>query len=276
MPDTTFQLRRGHVPLLVSMPHLGTAIPPEIMADMNAVAARVDDTDWHLDRLYDFVEEMGASVLVPVNSRYVIDLNRPPDDVNLYPGQDTTSLCPLDTFNKEPLYLPGKAPDAAAVQARVAAYWQPYHTALEAELSRLRAEHGMALLWEAHSIRSHVPRLFQGRLPDFNLGTAGGASCGTGLGERMLAIVNQANGYSAALNGRFKGGYITRRYGAPDRNTHAVQLELAQITYMEETWPYALDESRATVLRPVLRALLEAGLDWAANSGRTGVGTHEG
>jgi N-formylglutamate deformylase len=262
----TFEFRQGTVPLLVSMPHVGTHIPVEFAANMTEEALRLPDTDWHLEQLYNFLDEIGASILVATHSRYVIDLNRPVDNANLYPGQDTTGLCPVDTFHKHPVYKPGTSPTDAEIQRRGQSFWQPYHAKLEEELSRIRTQHGVAMLWEAHSICSVVPRLFQGRLPDFNFGTAGGASCGRGLGERMLDIVNQMNGYSAVLNGRFTGGYITRQYGKPDRNIHAVQLELAQTTYMNETWPYAMDESRADALRPVLRTLLEMNLDWAINN----------
>lgn len=262
MKTPTFSLRRGHAPMLVSMPHVGTAIPAALAADMTPVASRLDDTDWHLERLYDFLESLGVSILVPSHSRYVIDLNRPPDNVNLYPGQDTTGLCPVDTFDKEPLYAPGRAPGAAAIAERVAAYWQPYHLALQDELARIHAQHGRALLWDAHSIRSQVPRFFDGRLPDFNFGTAGGASCGPGLGERLRDIVATHGAYSSVLNGRFKGGYITRQYGRPAQHIHAVQLELSQITYMQETPPYGFDETRAAAVRPVLHTLLEAMLAW--------------
>ncbi|AKJ67960.1 N-formylglutamate amidohydrolase [Pandoraea thiooxydans] len=262
MKTPTFSLRRGRVPMLVSMPHVGTVIPSALAADMTPVAARVDDTDWHLERLYDFLESLGVSILVPSHSRYVIDLNRPPDNVNLYPGQDTTGLCPIDTFDKEPLYAPGRAPDEAAIFQRVATYWQPYHTALQEELARIHAQHGRALLWDAHSIRSQVPRFFDGRLPDFNFGTAGGASCGPGLGERLRDIVATHGVYSTVLNDRFKGGYITRQYGRPAQHIHAVQLELSQITYMQETLPYGFDETRAAAVRPVLHALVEAMLAW--------------
>jgi N-formylglutamate deformylase len=261
----TYTLTRGTAPLLVSMPHVGTELPAELATRFAPAAAKLDDTDWHLPRLYDFLAELGASVIVPHYSRYAIDLNRPSDNANLYPGQDTTGLCPVDTFAKEPLYRAGEEPDTAEIERRVTAYWQPYHQALQEELARIKAEHGYALLWEAHSIRSLVPRFFQGRLPDFNLGSADGASCGAGLGEHLLAIAQQYGDYRAVLNGRFKGGYITRGYGQPQQNVHAIQLELAQCTYMEEALPYAFDEDKAEQVRPVLRALVSGMLEWAAS-----------
>jgi N-formylglutamate deformylase len=244
----------GRTPLLVSMPHTGTYIPDDLKKRLTAAAAALPDTDWHLERLYDFLEDIGASVLVATHSRYVVDLNRPPDDANLYPGQDTTGVVPIDTFHKEPLYLAGAAPNEAEVRLRIETYWKPYHEKLATELEALKKKHGYALLWDAHSIFSEIPRFFGGKLPDFNLGTAEGRSCAPGIGERLLKTVE---GYSSVLNGRFKGGYITRRYGDPASGVHAVQLELSEVTYMEETEPYRFREDLAARLRPQLRTLLE-------------------
>lgn len=252
-----FRFRAGTAPLLVSMPHVGTHIPAEIAARMTPVAARLDDTDWHVDRLYDFLEPLGASVLVATHSRYVIDLNRPPDGSSLYPGKDTIGLVPLDSARYERLYTPGAEPGAAEVTSRVRQYWEPYHAKLSSELARITASHGYALLWDAHSIASVLPRFFEGKLPDLNLGTVHGASCAPGTGERLLAIARRAQGCSAVLNGRYVGGYITRRYGRPQENVHAMQLELAQCTYMEEAPPYRFREDLAERLRPSLTALLE-------------------
>ncbi|RKE36754.1 N-formylglutamate deformylase [Paraburkholderia sp. BL23I1N1] len=257
-------LHQGSLPLLISIPHLGTQIPADIAATMTPVAGRTDDCDWHLDRLYAFAKRMGASILSPTYARYVIDLNRPPDGANLYPGQDTTGLLPVDTFNKEPLYLEGHFPTDAEVARRRNAYWKPYHDALAGELAALKAKHGKVLLWEAHSIRSHVPRFFEGRLPDFNFGTSNGVSAVAGLGEELAAVVERHGGYSAVANGRFKGGYITRQYGQPSQGVHAVQLELSQITYMEEQMPYAYDESLAVKVEPLLEALVKTALTHVA------------
>ncbi|TDY26079.1 N-formylglutamate deformylase [Paraburkholderia sp. BL6665CI2N2] len=257
-----FSLHQGSLPLLISIPHLGTQIPADIAATMTPAAQRTDDCDWHLDRLYAFAKRMGASILAPSYARYVIDLNRPPDGANLYPGQDTTGLLPVDTFDKEPLYLDGHLPDEAEVARRREAYWKPYHEALQGELAALKAKHGKVLLWEAHSIRSHVPRFFEGRLPDFNFGTSNGASAVTGLAEEMAATVERYDGgYTAVANGRFKGGYITREYGRPSQGAHALQLELSQITYMEEHLPYAYDESLAAKVEPLLEALVVKALE---------------
>lgn len=253
-----FRFRAGNAPLLVSMPHVGTHIPEQLLARMTPVAARLDDTDWHLERLYDFLDDLGASVLAATHSRYVIDLNRPPDDSSLYPGQDTIGLVPLETAARERLYAPDAEPSAAETAQRVEKYWKPYHDQLAAELERLRQVHGHALLWDAHSIASALPRFFPGRLPDLNLGTVNGKSCGAGIGGRLLELARSAAGYSAVLDGRFVGGYITRRYGSPDSGVHAVQLELAQATYMEELQPpYRFRDDLAQKLRPRLRALLE-------------------
>jgi len=255
-----FSLREGSLPLLISIPHLGTRIPDDIAATMTPIARRADDCDWHLDRLYGFAQELGASLLTPTYARYVIDLNRPPDGANLYPGQDTTGLLPVDTFDKEPLYREGHLPDEAEIARRRDAYWKPYHEALSAQLAALKAKHGKVLLWEAHSIRSHVPRFFAGRLPDFNFGTSSGASAAAGLAEALAAVVERHGAYTAVANGRFKGGYITRQYGQPADGVHAVQLELTQITYMEEQMPYAYDETLAAKVQPLLEALVKTAL----------------
>jgi N-formylglutamate deformylase len=254
-----FTLHRGTEPLLLSLPHDGSEIPPNIAARMTEAARRAPDTDWHVSRLYDFARELGASVLVPRFSRYVVDLNRPPDDASLYPGQNTTGLCPAVQFCGEAVYLDGAEPDVAEVQARVDTYWRPYHQALQSELARIRAEHGRAVLWEGHSIRGEVPFLFEGRLPDLNLGTAGGASCTPRLQSRLEAVLAAQDGYDWVANGRFKGGYITRHYGDPDGGVDAVQLETSQRTYMDEaTREY--DPGKAARLQPLLRRLLEATL----------------
>lgn len=252
-----FTCREGSSPLLVSMPHVGTHIPDALAERMTPAALALPDTDWHLERLYDFLDGLGASVLVATHSRYVIDLNRAPDNVNLYPGQDSTGLCPVDTFAREPVYLEGAEPPDAEIGARVRAYWRPYHDQLRAELARLRRAYGFALLWDAHSILSHVPRFFSGRLPDINLGTADGKSCGAGIGEALLSVAARSHEYRAVLNGRFKGGYITRRYGNPVEGVHAMQLELAEITYMQERAPFEFSEILAMRVRPRISALLE-------------------
>jgi N-formylglutamate deformylase len=254
-----FQLHRGDAPLLVSLPHDGTALAPGLAERLDPAARGVPDTDWFVSRLYGFARALGASVLVPAYSRYVVDLNRPPDDVSLYPGRNTTGLCPTTRFDGGPVYLPGAEPDADEVRARVRTYWQPYHDALSGELARLRAAHGRVVLWEGHSIRSEVPFLFEGRLPDFNLGTAGGASCSPALQQRLEAVLAARHDYRWVANGRFKGGYITRHYGAPADGIDAVQLELAQSTYLDEA-AAAWDDARAEAVAPVLRALLDAAL----------------
>jgi N-formylglutamate deformylase len=255
-----YRFRAGRTPLLVSMPHTGTHIPEWLAPRLARAAKPLPDTDWHLEPLYDFLDELGASVLVATHSRYVVDLNRPPDNANLYPGQDTTGIVPLDTFHKEPLYLPGFPPSEEETASRIEEYWKPYHAKLAAELARLKREYGYALLWDAHSIFSVLPRFFAGTLPDFNLGTVDGKSCGPGLGEHLVKIPKD---YSVVLNGRFKGGYITRTYGNPGNKVHAVQLELSEAIYMEEKPPYRFREDMARTVRPHLRALLDEMLRYA-------------
>ena len=261
-----FTLEKGTLPLLISIPHVGTAITAEVLNTMTPVAKRLDDTDWHLDRLYDFYKALDASILMAQYSRYVIDLNRAPDGINLYPGQNTTALCPTDTFNEEPLYLVDCAPNAAAIENRRLNYWQPYHEALAKELKRLKSEHGYVLLWEAHSIRSQVPRFFAGRLPDFSFGTHNNKSAMPGLVETLLQQLDAHQDYHAVANQRFKGGYITRNYGDPKNGIHAIQLELAQITYMEEQPPYRYDETKANKVKKVIQEVIETALDVLQNN----------
>jgi len=269
MNDTTtatplFHFHAGTAPLLVSMPHVGTHVPPAIAGRLTGEARQVPDTDWHLERLYAFARGLGASVLAATHSRYVVDLNRPPDGSSLYPGQSVTGLCPIDTFDDTPLYADAaQVPDAAETEERRRAYWDPYHAQLRAELDRIRAAHGVAVLWDAHSIRSVLPRFFDGRLPDFNLGTADGASCDPALARELLAIGMVVPGHSAVLNGRFKGGYITRHYGDPGRNVHAVQLEMTQASYMQEALPFGYLPEIAMNVQPHLRRMLEACLAFA-------------
>lgn len=257
----TFEFKAGRAPLLISMPHNGTAIPEDIAAGMHDYAREALDTDWYMDRLYDFADEVGASVINPVHSRYVIDLNRPPDGAILYAGANNTELCPTSGFDLRPLYRDGCQPDEAEVARRIAAYWRPYHEQLAAELARIKAEHGYALLYDAHSIRSEVPRFFEGRLWDLNLGTADGTSCAPALQAQLAAVVSADAGFSSVVNGRFKGGYITRHYGQPEQGVHAVQLELSQITYLDEdSHQWRADKAERIKLR--LRALIEAMLAW--------------
>ena len=256
----SFTLHRGHAPLLISMPHLGTTIPAELQGAYVQRALATEDTDWHLDRLYDFAAELGASVLTPQVSRYVIDLNRPPDDAPMYPGASNTELCPTRFFTGDPLYRPGAEPDLAERLRRREAYWQPYHQALAGELQHLRAQHGHVLLWDAHSIRSQIPWLFEGCLPGLNLGTADGSSADGRIATALMQACASQPAVSHVLNGRFKGGYITRRYGAPAQGVHAVQLEMCQNLYMQEHSPYAFDAARAAAIRPLLRTLLETAL----------------
>ena len=256
-----FKLRSGTRPLLVSMPHVGTHIPLTLQERMTPEALTVPDTDWHLEPLYEFAQVLGASVIAATHSRYVVDVNRPPDNENLYPGQNTTGLCPTDAFDETPLYLEGQAPEQSEVLERREAYWRPYHHALQAELLRLRERHGAVALWDAHSIRSVVPRFFEGRLPDLNLGTVNGTSCASVFAEAVYAVAQRASGFSAVLNGRFKGGYITRQYGRPTEQIHAIQLEIALRAYMEEVPPFRYDANRAAILQPALRAMLEVVLE---------------
>ncbi len=255
MNAAPFQLTQGNSPLLISMPHNASTIPTEIGERMHPYAQAAPDTDWLLNQLYDFAPALEAGVLQPAVSRYVIDLNRAPDDSNLYPGADTTGLCPTSCFDKRPIYLdPQPLPDEEIAE-RIATYWQPYHDALNTEAQRLKATYGYAIVFEAHSIASVVPRFFEGRLPELNLGTHSGQSCHPHLQQAAEDILKHS-GYSWVSNERFKGGYITRRYGQPREGIHTLQLEISQATYMhEETGAYA--PAKAARLQPVLHSLLQ-------------------
>jgi N-formylglutamate deformylase len=257
-----FTLHRGSVPLLVSLPHVGTLVPDTLRPLLVERALAVEDTDWHLESLYGFARERGASLLVPRYTRYVIDLNRPPGNAPMYPGANNTELCPTRSFGGEPIYRPGSAPDEDEVSRRRTVYWAPYHDALAAELARIKAQHGYALLWDGHSIKSVLPWLFEGKLPDLNLGMADGASAAPALRAGLSAVLARQTDFSYVVDGRFKGGYITRHYGRPQDGIHAVQLEMCWSCYMAETPPHVLDARRVEALQPVLRSLLDAALDW--------------
>ncbi len=267
MNDNVFTLHRGSTPLLVSLPHVGTLIPEDQRARYVERALAVEDTDWHLEPLYAFARELGASLIVPCHSRYVIDLNRPPEDAPMYAGVNNTELCPTRFFTGEPLYREGMAPDAAEVARRREMYWRPYHQALDAELARLKALHGHAILFDGHSIKSELPWLFEGRLPDLNLGTASGASCAASLRAALVAVLERQSTFTNVVDGRFKGGHITRSRGRPHEGVHAVQLEMCWSIYMAEQLPYQVDPARAAALAPMLRALVLAMLAWRTDHG---------
>jgi N-formylglutamate deformylase len=258
----TFTLHRGTRPLLISMPHVGTHLPEVLKPRLVERALAVEDTDWHLERLYAFARDLGASLIVPVESRIVIDLNRGSDNQPMYPGRNNTELCPTRFFSGDPIYREGCAPDEAEIRERVARHWQPYHDALADELQRLKAAHGHAVLFDAHSIKGELPWLFEGRLPDLNLGTVDGRSCAPSLRAAVYAVAERQSRYTHVLDGRFRGGHITRHFGRPEEQLHAVQLEMAWRAYMEESPPYAWHEERAAAVTPLLRELVQAMADW--------------
>jgi N-formylglutamate deformylase len=255
------ELHAGDSPLLIDVPHAGTFLPPEMAARLTPVARTVPDTDWHVDKLYACARAAGATLLSATHSRIVVDLNRDPSGAALYPGADNTELCPTRTFANEPIYLEA-APGDAEIAARRTRYFDPYHAVLEREVERVRARHGHAVLLDGHSIRAEVPRFFAGRLPDLNLGTAGGASCAGDLQALAAGVLASAAEFTHVVNGRFKGGYVTRRYGQPERAVHALQLEMAQCAYMDEAPPYRWDARRAAPLGNVLARLVDALSAW--------------
>ena len=262
MNNPVFALREGTAALLVSLPHAGTTIPDAMQPNYVPRALELEDTDWHLAQIYEFVLDMGASLIVPHNSRYVIDLNRPPENTPMYPGANNTELCPTRFFTGDPLYLEGHAPDEQEIQRRVATYWRPYHAAVERELARLQAIHGHVILFDGHSIKSELPWLFEGKLPDLNLGTASGNSCAPELRSALQQVLESQRQFTHAVDGRFKGGHITRGFGRPDNGRHAVQLEMCWSTYMPEVPPYGIDTARIEQLTPVLKALVQTMLSY--------------
>ncbi len=263
-------VQRGEAPLIVAFPHTGTDIPPDIEARLVSPWLARKDADWWIDRLYDFAGDLGATTIRTAISRTVIDVNRDPSGVSLYPGQATTELCPTTTFDGEALYLPGEAPDDADIASRRHLFFDPYHAALAAEIARLKARDGVVVLYDAHSIRSHVPRLFDGELPNFNIGTNSGASCHGALAAAVETVCD-ASAFSRVSNGRFKGGYATRHHGRPWEGVHAIQMELACRGYMTDpagavgadNWPSPYDPALAAPMRETLVAVLQACLDFA-------------
>ncbi|MFN3292274.1 MAG: N-formylglutamate deformylase [Gemmobacter sp.] len=252
---TPVEVTRGTGPVILGLPHTGTWLPEGIRARLNARGQELSDTDWHIERLYDGLLPDATTVRATFH-RYVIDANRPPDGASLYPGQNSTDLVPLTDFDGAPIW--DTPPDAADIAQRRADFHAPYHAALTAEMERVRSLHGVAILYDCHSIRSHIPFLFPGTLPDFNIGTAGGASCDPRIEAAALETCANATGYSHILNGRFKGGWTTRHYGRPDRGWHAIQMELAQSTHLEtESAPYAYSAQKAARLRPILAEILK-------------------
>ena len=264
---TPVEVVRGDGPVVLAMPHTGTHVPADIFARLTPSGQTLADTDWHIDRLYGGLLP-GATIVRATFHRYVIDANRPPSGESLYPGQNTTGLVPLTDFDGEPLWT--DEPDEAGIEARRQDWHSPYHAALSAELDRVRARHGVALLYDCHSIRSRIPFLFEGLLPDFNIGTNGGTTCAAEIEAAVTRVCAGAEGYTSVLNGRFKGGWTTRHYGRPSEGLHAIQMELAQSTHLAtEAPPFAYDLAKAERLRQHLGAILATLHDLAFSLGGT-------
>jgi N-formylglutamate deformylase len=258
--NESYDLVTGNTGVLISMPHNGQLIPDEITQTMTKKAQQVADTDWYIDKLYDFAHDLGISVIKPKYNRYVIDLNRNTDGSNLYPGANSTELCPNTAFDLSPLYKVGQEPDKAEIQRRIALYWQPYHRAIRDTLAQMKTKFGKVVLLDAHSILSQVPRFFEGQLPDFNFGNANGASCSEELMTDIMTL--DLSPYTSVVNGRFKGGFITRGFGKPEENIHAVQLELSQHTYMDEPSDH-YNEIKAAQVKIKLKAFVQCLADYA-------------
>lgn len=250
-------VKRGELPLVLAMPHSGTYVPEDIFDKLNAAGQALADTDWHIPRLYDGLID-NVTVIQAHFHRYVIDANRPPSGQSLYPGQNTTGLCPLIDFEGKPIYKTGFEPDQDEIEFRREFFHKPYHDLLTQELHRLRDRHGIAILYDCHSIRSEIDFLFDGKLPDLNIGTFDGKSCDERISDAVMNVCDDQRQYSSVLNGRFKGGWTTRHYGQPAQNIHAVQMELCQSTYMDETAPWTYRPEKAANIRNVLRNLLSA------------------
>lgn len=250
-------LQRGNLPLILAMPHSGAYVPDDIFETFNETGQTLADTDWHIPRLYDGLIE-DVTIIQAHFHRYVIDPNRPPDGKSLYPGQNTTGLCPLINFENDLIYKPGLEPCAQEIEFRRAFFHQPYHDLINQEIERLRSHHGYAVLYDCHSIRSEISYLFDGKLPDLNIGTFDGRSCHSSFTENAMNICLDQTEFSTVLNGRFKGGWTTRHYGQPYNHIHAIQMELCQSTYMEEKPPWTYRADRADRIRPILKDLLEA------------------
>jgi N-formylglutamate deformylase len=248
---------RGNSPLVLAIPHAGTWLPAEVGDVLNERGRQLADTDWHVDRLYADLMP-GATIIRAEFHRYVIDANRDPGGASLYPGQNSTGLCPVTDFDGRAIYRDGCEPRREEIERRRLAYHAPYHAAIAAELERARARHGVAVLYDCHSIRSRIPFLFDGVLPDFNVGTNGGATCAPEMEKAVMEICAAAKGYQSILNGRFRGGWTTRHHGRPHEGWHAIQMELAQSAYLEtEAAPFAYSEEKAERLRPILKTILE-------------------
>jgi len=252
------ELKQGSSPVILGLPHTGTFVPDDILMKFNETGRKLTDTDWHIHELYQGLLP-GATTVRATFHRYCLDANRDPTGVSLYPGQNTTGLIPLTDFDNNPLWIEGREPDEAETAKRVERFHRPYHAALAAEIERVKAKNGIAVLYDCHSIRSRCPFLFEGKLPDFNIGTDGGKTCAPEIERAVADICAGAEGYTSIVNGRFRGGWTTRHYGRPETGVHAIQMELAQITHLEtEELPFEMDTGKARRLTKILASVLAA------------------
>ncbi len=252
------QLPQGpRVPLLLSIPHCGTMIPQDLRDQYKPdFIHKPDDTDWFVDQLYDFAPSLGITTISAVYSRWVIDLNRDPENKPLYSdGRIITSLCPSTNFLGEALYLDERpSVHEAETQRRLQLYYWPYHEKLDALLDDLKSEFGKVLLWECHSIRQRVPTISSEKLPDLILGDVDGESASPAIIETAYNCLKESS-YSLSHNFPFKGGYITRKYGLPLKNQQAIQLEMTKINYMDDT-ETSFHPNKAEQMKALLKTTL--------------------
>lgn len=266
MPEL-FTIHSGAAPLIINVPHAGIVLPPALETRLTEAGRAMPDTDWHVDKLYKFVSALDVTLMCATHSRIVVDLNRDPAGTVLYAGASNTEICPTSTFADAPIYVAGQQPLADEIEARLDQYWRPYHQRLQGEVNRIKARYGYCILIDAHSIASRVPRFFSGKLPDLNLGTADGRSCDSSLAAQTFSLMQSTQEFTAVQNGRFKGGYITRHYGRPEESVHALQLELAQSCYMDESRPHEFNVQQAAPLVRLLREWIEYLCRWTPDQG---------
>jgi N-formylglutamate deformylase len=245
-------------PILLSIPHCGTAFPKELINEYEPeLYKEQDDTDWFVDQLYDFANAMGITTISAVYSRWVIDLNRHPENRDLYSdGRLITGLCPVTNFLGNAIYKDGRKSIAEdEIQRRLAAYYLPYHQKIAEHLMALKERFGQVLLWDCHSIRKSLPALHKEPFSDLIISDADGQSSAAKLSDTAFLHLSSST-YSVKRNYPFKGGYITRHFGKPKENQHAIQLEMSKNVYMDDLEKTYVDK-KAQKIQTLLKSTLE-------------------